>query len=368
MNEHRNPRSAPHAQGPNGAPSAHSAAGNDPPRVAVIADCLGSPRVAHTLAQLRERGVPGYELDVLAELTEGRHDLAHLCAPGPAAVAATLVAARSGLPVVATYHHEREPYTPVRPTDSGERQSLDATLTALYGRCQVILSPGRSADLSIERLGVARERIVRWDRGVDLSLFSPGRYAPDALPAGFNLLYAGTLSREKGVDLLAEAFLLAHDRDPQLRLVLAGAGPEERTLRARLPSTATFLGWLDAERLAGIYATADLLVFPSATDTFSQVILEAQASGLPVLAVDAVGSAELIESGRSGCLVAPEPEALASAIRGLARRATLRDRLATGGLMTVRGRSWERSSAQLGEAYARALIGSTVANEVARAA
>jgi glycosyltransferase involved in cell wall biosynthesis len=96
-------------------------------------------------------------------------------------------------------------------------------------------------------------------------------------------------------------------------------------------------------------------MFASTTDTFGQVILEAQASGLPVLAVDAGGPAELIEDGRSGCLVPPDPESLANALRGLARREAIRERLATGGLLSVRERSWQRSLDQLAHGYARAL-------------
>jgi glycosyltransferase involved in cell wall biosynthesis len=109
-------------------------------------------------------------------------------------------------------------------------------------------------------------------------------------------------------------------------------------------------------------------MFASSTDTFGQVILEAQASGLPVLAVDAGGPAELIEDGRSGCLVAPEAEALALALRGLARREAIRERLSTGGLLAVRERSWGRSLAQLATGYARAIDGAAPPAEVPRAA
>jgi len=241
---------------------------------------------------------------------------------------------------------------------------MRAVLAKFYSQCQVVLSPSRAADESLRELGIPDDRIGRWDRGVDLDRFNPARYAPGILPTThselgvrFNVLYAGRLSSEKGIDLLAEAFLIARDHDPRLHLVLAGRGPEEDALRHRLGSAATFLGWVEGDRLAQVYASADLFMFASTTDTFGQVILEAQASGLPVLAVDAGGPAELIEDGRSGCLVHPDPESLAGALRGLSRREAIRERLATGGLLSVRERSWQRSLDQLAQGYSRALAG-----------
>ncbi len=182
---------------------------------------------------------------------------------------------------------------------------------------------------------------------VDLERFSPARYAPEVLPAGFNILYAGRLGCEQGVDLLAEAFLIARDRDPRLHLVLVGRGPYEDALRMRLGTAVTFLGWVEGEALASVYATADLFVLPAPADSFGQAVLQAQASGLPVLAVDAGERSALIENGRSGCLVESDAQALGNAIRGLARRAALRDRLATGGLLAVGARCRQRSLAQV---------------------
>ena len=100
--------------------------------------------------------------------------------------------------------------------------------------------------------------------------------------------------------------------------MLAGGGPEEDALRERLGGAATFLGWLEGEQLARAYADADLFLFCSQTDTFGQVVLEAQASGLPVVAVDAGGPSELISSGRSGVLCPARASALADALAGLA--------------------------------------------------
>jgi glycosyltransferase involved in cell wall biosynthesis/predicted metal-dependent phosphoesterase TrpH len=376
----------------------------DPLRVAVIADGVSSVHgVTHTLAQLRERGIPGYEIDVIGTdpsvdrrlpsvadvelpfyaglqlgvpslfavaeaLTERPYDLVHLCAPGPAGIAAALLARVMGLPVMGSYHTELGAYARMRSGDARVEFLVRAALSAFYGQCRVVLSPSTAADASLAGLGVAPERIKRWDRGVDLERFGPGRYAPNVLPGAFNVLYVGRLSSEKGVDLLAEAFLTARDRDPRLHLVLAGRGPEEDALRQRLGDAATFLGWVEGDELPRVYASADLFMFASTTDTFGQVILEAQASGLPVLAVDAGGPADLIEDGRSGCLVPAQPGALADALRGLARREAIRERLSTGGLLAVRERSWNRSLAQLADGYTHAIADAAHPDDIARVA
>ena len=149
-------------------------------------------------------------------------------------------------------------------------------------------------------------------------------------------------TREKGVDLLADAFLIAHARDGRLRLVLAGGGPEQGHLRERLGDTADFLGWLDGDDLARAYADADVFAFPSSTDTYGQVVVEAQASGVPVVAVRAGGPADLIEEGRSGLLCEPSADELAAKILRLAECETLRERLAAGGVAAARERSWAR--------------------------
>ena len=151
-------------------------------------------------------------------------------------------------------------------------------------------------------MGIADERIGRWDRGVDVARFSPALRRADLLPGEITVLYAGRLTREKGADLLAKAFLQARERDPRLHLALAGGGPEEHLLRARLGEHATFLGWLEGDALAAAYASADIFLFASRTDTFGQVLLEAQASGLPVVAVGEGGPTSIVTDEITGRL------------------------------------------------------------------
>jgi glycosyltransferase involved in cell wall biosynthesis len=173
---------------------------------------------------------------------------------------------------------------------------------------------------------------------VDSDRFNPERRDPDRFPAGaLTVLYTGGSAPASGTDLLADAFLIARNHLRRLHLVHIAEPAPAPDDRARL------------------FASAHLLVLPGAADASSRTLLEAQASGLPVIAVDSPAASELVVSGRNGCLVPPDPLALADAICGLARRETLRRRLSAGGLLAARERTWERSLSQLADAYARAL-------------
>jgi glycosyltransferase involved in cell wall biosynthesis/predicted metal-dependent phosphoesterase TrpH len=363
----------------------------EPRRVALVADGVGGMHgVTHTLDQIRERGVPGFEVEVIGTdpnvdrrlpavaeveipfyaglrvgvpslpatveaLAEGRYDLVHLCSPGPAGVAASLIARTMELPLVGSYHTELGAYAGLRSGDLRLRAGMDAVLAAFYGLCSVVLSPSDPADESLRALGVSSAQIARWDRGVDTSRFDPELREPPARPGELTVLYAGRLTKEKGAELLADAFLRAHARDPRLRLVLAGGGPEEQTLRERLGDRATFLGWLEGDALPRAYASADIFLFASSTDTFGQVILEAQASGLPVVAVAEGGPRTLIDDGRTGLLRPADADALADALCELAAAPALRGRLAKAALQEVRGRTWDRALERLAEGYRLAL-------------
>jgi glycosyltransferase involved in cell wall biosynthesis/predicted metal-dependent phosphoesterase TrpH len=362
------------------------------PRIALIADGIGSMHgVTHTIEQIRERGVPGFEVEVVGTdpgvdrrlpaateleipfyagmrlgvpglpdlvetLAEGRYDLVHVTAPGPAGVAATLLSRVTGAPLLASYHTELATYAGLRTGDDGVEALSRMALGAFYGAPRTVLSPSPAADRSLLALGTAESAIRRWERGVDLDRFDPAKGDPDAFPGEVKVLYAGRLTREKGVDLLAESFERAHAVDPRLHLLLAGGGPEEEGLRARLGDRATFLGWLEGEALPRAYASADAFLFASSTDTYGQVILEAAASGLPVVAVAEGGPAALVENRHTGLLCRPDPDHLAGALLQLASSPELRAKLGAAAAERARERSWERSLEQLAAGYRHALV------------
>jgi glycosyltransferase involved in cell wall biosynthesis/predicted metal-dependent phosphoesterase TrpH len=364
----------------------------DRPRVALVADGVGGMHgVTHTLDEIRDRGVPGFEVDVIGTdadvdrrlsavaeidipyyaglqigvpslpaivdaLAEGRYDLIHLVSPGPSGIGAWLLARVLELPVLGSYHTELGAYAGLRSGQAQLELLTNMALSRFYGACEVVLSPSPATDRRLIELGIRSDRIGRWDRGVDIERFDPSLRTPGLLPEGrLNVLHAGRLTKEKGVDLLADAFLAARRRDPRLQLVLAGGGPEEDALRARLGDHATFLGWRAGEDLARAYASADAFLFASRTDTFGQVILEAQASGLPVVAVDEGGPASLIAHGETGLLAPPEAGALADAVLAVVGGPLLSERLRRGALGAVRQRTWGAALERLADGYRRTL-------------
>jgi glycosyltransferase involved in cell wall biosynthesis/predicted metal-dependent phosphoesterase TrpH len=365
-------------------------------RVAILVDGIGSTHgVTRTIEEIRQRGVPGFEIEVVGtdpgvdrrlpavadidvpfypglsigvpslpaavqSLTEGSFDAVHVSSPGPAGIAGALIARAVGLPLIGSYHTELTAYAAIRARNRDIATAVGLGVSAFYRACDVVLSPSPAADEALAAAGVPRERVMRWDRGVDTQRFSVARRssAAEGSPAQdrpLTVLYAGRITREKGIDLLADAFSMAHERCPRLRLVLAGDGPEREQLAQRLGERATFLGWLEGGELPAAYGSADMFVFPSATDTFGQVVLEAQASGVPVVAVDAGGPRCLIEHRVSGMLCPPDPGAISETLVELARSPLLRGRIASAGLAAARGRTWERALERLADGYRVAL-------------
>jgi glycosyltransferase involved in cell wall biosynthesis/predicted metal-dependent phosphoesterase TrpH len=368
------------------------------PRVAILADGIGSTHgVTRTIEEIRSRGVAGYEIEVVATdpevdrrlsavaeidvpyypglrigvpslpaavqtLADGAFDAIHVTSPGPAGVAGALLARALGLPLIGSYHTELTAYADLRSGRPELAGAMAMAVSAFYRACDIVLSPSAASDAALAEIGMPAERIMRWDRGVDTSRFDPSLRDPALLvrrgaPDGaINVMYSGRITREKGAELLADAFLRARAHEPRLHLVLAGGGPEQERLRERVGAEhTTFLGWLSGAELARAYACADLFLFPSATDTFGQVILEAQASGLPVIAVAQGGPVSLIEHRVSGLLCEAHADALADAVLEVVGSPLLSERLAVAGLASVRTRTWERALKRLGEGYARVL-------------
>jgi glycosyltransferase involved in cell wall biosynthesis len=182
-----------------------------------------------------------------------------------------------------------------------------------------------------ELIGHGFERVHVWSRGVDRTRFTPKKHSTDMrarMGAATNELvvaYVGRMAREKGLDdLVSAAHVASRDvRLSHLRFAFAGDGPYLEELRGRVPTNCTLLGRLEGDDLATFYASADVFAFPSLTDTFGNVLLEAMASGLPIIAADAASSREV--AGEAGVYYnGGDVAGLSARIGELASRADVR--------------------------------------------
>ncbi|HER19790.1 MAG TPA: glycosyltransferase family 1 protein, partial [Chromatiales bacterium] len=235
---------------------------------------------------------------------EARPDLVHIATEGPLGASALSAARALDLPVTTSLHTNFHAYA--RAYRLGWLASpVMAYLRRFHNRSAGTFIP---TDTQAKELSAAGfERLVVLGRGVDTDLFSPARRDP-ALRAVWGadeqtpvLLHVGRLAAEKNLDLLVEAMDLARSVKPSTRLVIVGDGPERARLERQLPG-AVFTGALRGEALARHYASADGFVFPSLTETFGIVVLEAMASGLDCLSFDYAAGRRLIEPGCNGLL------------------------------------------------------------------
>ena len=259
-------------------------------------------------------------LKLLAWCSEQDFDCILTATPGPMGLAGLAIARILKIPVHGTYHTAFPQYVRMFTEDPAMEDAAWRYMRWFYGQMDTIYAPSRSTAQDLAERGIKAERIVVHPRGVDAERFHPGRqgrfFEQLGLARQFKILYVGRVSREKSLDVLAQAFRQVHAHRPDARLIIVGDGPyleEMRAQTADLP--VVYTGYLQGEALTGAYAGADLFVFPSATDTFGNVVLEAQASGLPVVVTSCGGPREAMQPGRTGLVVAPyDARALAMSV------------------------------------------------------
>jgi glycosyltransferase involved in cell wall biosynthesis len=260
----------------------------------------------------RTLGVPSL-LDVLDHVAAERYDVLHVATPGPLGLAVLVAGSTLGLPVVGAYHTEFGAYAQVLSGDALVAELVEVLVREFYERCAVVAVSSESTAAALRARGYQIGRFEVLKNGVDTRLYGPNRRDDgrrEALGDGrLLLLYAGRVSREKGLERLAEGYLSLRERRDDVQLVVAGDGPYRRELEAMLGEAATFTGFLRGEELARIYASCDVFVFPSTTDTLGRAVAEAQASGLPAVVYGMGGPRECLRPGESGFVVDAGDEA-----------------------------------------------------------
>ena len=234
--------------------------------------------------------------------------------PGPMGLAALGVARLLKLPIWGTYHTALPQYAQYLTGDSAMEEMMWKYIVWFYNQMDLVFVPSGSTAEELHQKGVDPSKLRLYPRGVDVKRFHPSkrngvlekRYQ---VKDGLKLLYVGRVSKEKNLQLLATVFKTLIPSHPELKLFIVGDGPYLEEMRREMYGTpCIFTGYLAGEELAEVYASCDLFVFPSTTDTFGNVVLEAQASGLPVIVTDSGGPRESIIDGETGSIVPGDDE------------------------------------------------------------
>ena len=299
---------------------------------------------------------PGHVGHHLQELNP---DLVHVATEGLLGWSAVKAARRKGLPLVTSYHTNFSQYAHHYgvPFLAGYVQRY---LKSIHSAGSATLVPTPAIAEELVKAGFVN--LIPWGRGVDCRCFSPERRDPELRRRlGINeettlFIYAGRLAKEKNLDTLAGVFSRLQTRLNNVHFAVVGDGPCRHRLKRHCPSNVSFAGHVSDEQMAVYMATADLMIFPSLSETFGNVVLESLASGTPVAAFDVTGPADIIQNGKTGRLVRTQTEAsLADAAGALAADRKNLTRVSLSARAYAETHSWEAVNATVRETYQRAV-------------
>ena len=283
----------------------------------------------------------------------------HVATPGPLGLAALAIARIMKIPVSGTYHTAIPQYAHILTGDAAIEELVWRYTTWFYDQLNLILVPSTSTQCELTGRGIDPKKIRLFPRGVDTVKFHPSKRNVNFLKQeyeagdGPKILYVGRVSKEKDLYSLAQAFKSLLQTLHDAELVIVGDGPYLNELKELLAGTPTiFTGYREGEELATIYASCDLFAFPSATDTFGNVVLEAQASGLPVIVSDSGGPQENMIQHKTGEVIpAGDTQALLQALKFLlADRARLKE-MGKAARRNMENRSYERAFDETWQIY-----------------
>jgi len=334
--------------------------------VLVFAPTADKPAFAHqgTMVPVPSRPLPqrpeyrlvlGMSPDVKRQLLEFAPDIIHIAVPDLLGRAALKLAQAHGIPAVATYHTRYETYLKHYWYLTWLEGWLKRYLRDFYAACREVYVPSESTRAALLADGL-RDNLKPWPRGIDTARFTPDKRSDVwrvRLGIGADeivILHVSRLVREKRLDTLTGAL-----KQVPHRVVIAGDGPDRAAAERELPG-AIFLGFQDGEDLAAAYASSDIFIFPSDSESFGNVTLEAMASGLPCVCADATGSRSLVVEGETGFLVdADNADGFARAVLRLADNPDLRRRMGQAGRQRALTFGWaETLGRMLG--YYRAVL------------
>lgn len=288
-------------------------------------------------------------------------EVVHLVSEFPVGVTGLRLAGKREVPTVASFHTHLPRYLRHYGLPWAEGLAW-RWLRAFHRRAGPTLAPSHVVRVRLLERGFGDVRL--WPRGVDSARFDPGKRSEevrrrwaesgdDDEAGALYALYVGRLTPEKELPLLFRAWDRARRAAPELRLVVVGGGAYAGTVRREAPPGVRFTGYLEGDDLARAYASADVFAFPSRAETLGNVVVEAMASGLPVVAAAEGGTLESVAHGETGLLVpAGDADAFAGALLRLVRDDLLRKDLGRNARRWARKRTWDDAFGTLVEAYA----------------
>ena len=266
--------------------------------------------------------------------------------PGPIGLSGLLAAKMLNLQTSGIYHTDFPQYIRILTEDRFLESLAWNYMHWFYGQFDTVFVNSEQYRKSWVDRGFDPEKLKILPRGLDTDLFTPAHRDTNfwerhgSKNGAVRLLYVGRISREKDLDVLAAAFRQLREEGLPVNLLMVGHGPYSQALAESLPE-AIFTGYLEGEELAKAYASSDIFVFPSTTDTFGNVIIEAQACGLPVIVSDLGGPKELVSHGLDGLITkSHNVEDFTNAVRTLVNDPQLRADMAKNARQRVVDRSW----------------------------
>jgi glycosyltransferase involved in cell wall biosynthesis len=274
----------------------------------------GSVVMAPGRYSMDQAGYPASEVAMLRLdsfilfLRENPVDVIEFQTPGPVSVQCLVAAKFAGIKTLSHYRTDIITYAKLLVKNRLGVWIINTWTTLMTRWMGPVVVPSEAYRKKVREMGVPDDRIYKLPRGVDFRNFHPekagnGAWQELKLPsAGVKMLYVGRVSREKNLDALADAFPGLAEQVPGISLTIVGAGPYLIGLKERFAGRKDvhFTGVIHGEMLSGIFASADMLVFPSLTDTFGNSVVEALASGIPCITSDEGGPREIIVDGECG--------------------------------------------------------------------
>ncbi|MGE5848255.1 MAG: glycosyltransferase family 4 protein [Ignavibacteria bacterium] len=279
-----------------------------------------------------------------SSLNEFKPDLLHINSPCPLGFAAVKYGLRHNIPVVATYHTHFASYAKYYKVKALESVSWNY-FRIIYNSCEMVYVPSKPILEELRGHGLINLQYI--PHGVDNKAFNPSFHSMEWRNK-YNvadkkvLLYAGRLVWEKDLKTLADAYKILHETRNDIKFVLAGDGPIKNELKTLMPE-ALFLGYLSGSELSAAFASSDIFVFPSTTETFGNVTLEAMASGIVPVCAREGGAYGVIEENKTGLIANPrDAQNLSEKIEMLLNNPKLREKMAENCLYYAREQSWEK--------------------------